>query len=238
MIVLDKFFHDEKIINIVVCDGNEKALDYLHKIINKAAILSKHKYSFLSIHKEIKKWDDVEKLDIPSCSFDIELCDKVCCEFISHGINEQSYEYLVSFLSKRLSKDGFMLMLDVTTKCEKTMMFYPQMMNFQINNFVRFSKDFETLLPLSCATYKNCNVPCFIQQTFRVTHLRKKDDESRVCYRIICHKSFKVQLLSDGFSNNKAYIINPIRFLQNIDGAFCNNSKENEVIIDSFNINN
>lgn len=47
-----------------------------------------------------------------------------------------------------------MLMLDVTTKCEKTMMFYPQMMNFQINNFVRFSKDFETLLPLSCATYK------------------------------------------------------------------------------------
>ena len=238
MIVLDKFFHDEKIINIVVCDGNEKALDYLHKIINKAAILSKHKYSFLSIQKKKKKWDDVEKLDIPSCSFDIELCDKVCCEFISHGINEQSYEYLVSFLSKRLSKDGFMLMLDVTTKCEKTMMFYPQMMNFQINNFVRFSKDFETLLPLSCATYKNCNVPCFIQQTFRVTHLRKKDDESRVCYRIICHKSFKVQLLSDGFSNNKAYIINPIRFLQNIDGAFCNNSKENEVIIDSFNINN
>ena len=62
----------------------------------------------MSIHKEIKKWDDVEKLDIPFCSFDIELCDKVCCEFISHGVNEQSYEYLVSFLSKRLSKDGFM----------------------------------------------------------------------------------------------------------------------------------
>lgn len=70
MIVLDKFFHDEKNINIVVCDGNEKALGYLSKIINKAAILSKHKYSFLSIHKEIKKWDDVEKLDIPFCSFD------------------------------------------------------------------------------------------------------------------------------------------------------------------------
>ena len=139
---------------------------------------------------------------------------------------------------ERLSKDGFMLMLDVTTKCEKTMMFYPQMMNFQINNFIRISKDFETLLPLSCAAYRDCNVPCFIQQTFRVTHLRKKDDESRVCYRIICHKSFKEQLLSDGFSKNKAYIINPIRYLQNIDGAFCNNSKGNKVIIDSFNINN
>lgn len=52
---LDKYFHDEKNINIIVCDGNEKALNYLHKIIDKANILSRHKYSFLSIHKEIKK---------------------------------------------------------------------------------------------------------------------------------------------------------------------------------------
>ena len=97
--------------------------------MDKAASLSRHKYRFVSIHKEIKNFDDVEKLDFPSCSFDIELCDKVCCEFISHGVNKKSYEYLASFLSKKLSKDGLLVMLDVTTKCEGTMMFYPQMMN-------------------------------------------------------------------------------------------------------------
>lgn len=234
---LDKYFHDEKNINIIVCDGNEKALNYLHKIIDKANILSRHKYSFLSIHKEIKKLDDVERLNLPSCSFDIELCDKVCCEFISHGVNKNSYEYLASFLSKRLSKNGLLVMLDVTTKCEETMMFYPQMMNSQINNFVRGSSEIETLLPLSCATYKDCRIPCFTQQTFRVTHVQKKDDESRVSYRILCHKGFKEYLMQNILTNNKTYIINPIRYQQNVEGAFCNNSKGNKIFTDSFNIN-
>ena len=234
---LDKYFHDGKNINVIVCDGNEKALDYLHKIIDKAASLSRHKYRFVSIHKEIKNFDDVDKLDFPSCSFDIELCDKVCCEFISHGVNKKSYEYLASFLSKKLSKDGLLVMLDVTTKCEGTMMFYPQMMNLQINKFVRESSEIETLLPLSCATYKDCRIPCFTQQTFRVTHMQKKDDESRVSYRMLCHKGFKEYLMSNNFTKSKTHIINPIRYQQNVEGAYCNNSKGNKDFIDSFNIN-
>ena len=234
---LDKYFQDGKNINVIVCDGNKKALDYLHKIMDKATGLSRHNYNFLSIHKEIRNLDDVEKLDIPSCSFDIELCDKVCCEFISHGVNKQSYEYLASSLSKKLSEDGLLVILDVTTKCEETMMFYPQMMNSQINNFVRSSNKIETLLPLSCATYKDCRTPCFTQQTFRVTHVRKKDDESRVSYRILCHKGFKEYLMSNSLTNNKTYIINPIRYQRNVEGAYCNNSKGNKDIVDSFNIN-
>ena len=207
---LDKYFHDGKNINVIVCDGNEKALDYLHKIIDKAASLSRHKYRF---------------------------CDKVCCEFISHGVNKKSYEYLASFLSKKLSKDGLLVMLDVTTKCEGTMMFYPQMMNLQINKFVRESSEIETLLPLSCATYKDCRIPCFTQQTFRVTHMQKKDDESRVSYRMLCHKGFKEYLMSNNFTKSKTHIINPIRYQQNVEGAYCNNSKGNKDFIDSFNIN-
>lgn len=233
----DKYFHDGKNINVIVCDGNENALDYLHKIMDKVVCLSRHKYSFVSIHKEIKNLDDVEKINLPLCSFDIELCDKVCCEFISHGVNKQSYEYLASFLSKKLSEEGLLVMLDVTTKCEETMMFYPQMMNSQINNFVRGSSEIETLLPLSCATYKDCKIPCFTQQTFRVTHVKKKDDESRVSYRMLCHKGLKEYLMSNSFANNKTYIINPIRYQQNIEGAYCNNSKGNKDFIDSFNIN-
>lgn len=233
----DKYFQDEKNINVVVCDGNEKALDYLHKIMDRAASLSRHKYNFLSIRKEIRNLDDVEKTDIPVCFFDIELCDKVCCEFISHGVNKQSYEYLAGFLSKRLSEEGLLVMLDVTTKCEDTMMFYPQMMNFQLNNFVRSSKEIETLLPLSCATYNDCRTPCFTQQTFRVTHAQKKDDESRVSYRILCQKGFKEYLMSNSLTNNKTYIINPIRYQRDVEGAYCNNSIGNKDIIDSFNIN-
>ena len=140
-------------------------------------------------------------------------------------------------MSKKLSEEGLLVMLDVTTKCEETMMFYPQMMNSQINNFVRGSSEIETLLPLACATYKDCKIPCFTQQTFRVTHVKKKDDESRVSYRMLCHKGLKEYLMSNSFANNKTYIINPIRYQQNIEGAYCNNSKGNKDFIDSFNIN-
>lgn len=235
---IDKYFQDEKYINVVVCDGNELALGYLHKIMDKASSLSKHKYKFLAIHKEIHNLDDVENLDIPYNSFDIELCDKVCCEFISHGVNKLSYEYLAGYLSKKICYDGLLVILDVTTRCEDTMMFYPQMMNLQINNFLRNSNDFETLLPLSCATYKDCNIPCFTQQTFRVTHLQKRNDESRVCYRIICHKELKKYLQPNSSGKNKKYIINPIRYQQKADGAYCDNSTENINKVDSFNINN
>ena len=237
LLAIDKYFQDVKNLNIVVCDGNELALNYLHKIVDKAANLSKHKFKFLPICKEFTSMSDVENLDIPLCPFDIVLCDKVGCEFISHGINTQSYEYLASFLSRKLSKDGLLVMLDVTTKCEETMMFYPQMMNLQINNFIRESSAFDTLLPLSCAAYKNCNIPCFTQQTFKVSHLRKKGDESRVSYRIICHKGFKEQLLPNGFATDKTHIINPIRYQQNMEGAYCNNSKGKGDCIDSFSIN-
>lgn len=234
---LDKYFEDSKNINIIVCDGNEKALDYLYKIIDKAGRVSKHQYNFLSIHKEIRNWGDVEKLDIPFCYFDIELCDKVCCEFISHGINKQSYECLASFFSKRLSEDGLLVMLDVTTKCEETMMFYPQMMNLQINNFVRGSSEIETLLPLSCAAYKDCRIPCFTQQTFQVSHLLKKNDESRVSYRVLCRKEFKEYLMPNSLASNITYIINPKKYQHNVEGAYCCNSKGNENFVDSFNIN-
>lgn len=237
LLTLDKYFEDSKNLNIIVCDGNEKALDYLYKIIDKAGRLSKHQYNLLSIHKEITNWDDVEKLEIPSLAFDIELCDKVCCEFISHGVNKQSYEYLASFLSKRLSKDGLLVMLDVTTQCKESKMFYPQMMNSQINNFVRSSSEIETLLPLSCAAYKDCRIPCFTQQTFQVSHLRKKDDKSRVSYRVLCRKEFKNYLMTNSLASNTTYIINHQKYQQNVEGAYCCNSKGNENFIDSFNIN-
>lgn len=235
---IDKYFPNEKNINIVACDGNNLALDYLHKIIEKAGKLSKHSYKFLPICKKIYNLDDIGLLEIPFGSFDIALCDKVCCEFISHGVYNQSYGYLADYLSKKISKDGLFVILDVTTKCEKTKMFYPQMMNLQINNFVRDSDEFETLLPLSCAMYKDCSIPCFTQQTFKVTHMRKKDDESRVCYRILCYKKLKEHLFSNYFVGNKTYVINPIRYQQHADGAYCSNSQANKELIDSFNINN
>ena len=105
------------------------------------------------------------------------------------------------------------------------------------DEFVRESNEIETLLPLSCATYKDCRIPCFTQQTFRVTHMQKKDDESRVSYRMLCHKGFKEYLMSNNFTKSKTHIINPIRYQQNVEGAYCNNSKGNKYFIDSFNIN-
>lgn len=234
---IDKYYSGRKNIQIIASDGNALALDYLHKIVVRAAIVSKHHCQLVTIHQEIKNIKDIEALSVPCESPDIVLCDKVCCEFISHGICRNSYALLADYLSKRLSHEGLLIILDVTTKCEETGLFYPQMMNRQINNFVRNSNEFETLLPLSCGTYKNCDISCFAQQTFYVTHLQKSNDESRVCYHVLCRKKLKENFTTSNLQN-KAYVINPIRYRKNTDGAYCTYSEEKQEIIDSFNLNN
>ena len=144
-----------------------------------------------------------------------------------------AYATIANMLTSHLHDEGLLIMLDVTTKDEHTGLFYPQLMNYSINNFVRNSKVIKTLLPLSCA-YKDL---CFMQQTFSVSHSHKTADESRVCYRVLCRKTVKDAILQNINTVGTAHVIHPIKFQQNDESAICRQTKDNQTIIDSFNIN-
>lgn len=76
-----------------------------------------------------------------------------------------------------------------------------------------------------------------MQQTFSVSHSHKTADESRVCYRVLCRKPLKEAILKDVNTEGLAHIIHPVKHNQNDESAICRQTKDNQTIIDSFNIN-
>ena len=233
---LDKYLVEPKNIEIMACDGNKIALDKLSEILEKHSTYSPHQFNVRIEKSKITSEKDIERCLNPHDQYDFILCNKVICELISHNVVQFGYKSVSRHLGSMLSTNGLLLILDVTTKEEKSQRFYPQIMNIQINELIRESKDLETLLPLSCGTYKDCKRNCFIQQTFMVTHRQKQKDESRVCYRILCKRKLKEAIWSNKLKGI-IHVINPQKYQQGLEGALCSNSMTNsKKITDSFNI--
>lgn len=234
---IDKYFAECKTIEIFACDGNEIALGKLSQILEAHSSRTPHQINVRTEKYTISSEEDIARLTNAHDKYDFVLCNKVVCELISHHVVQSGYKGVARNLCKALSVKGLFLMLDVTTKEEKLQKFYPQLMNSQINELVREDERLATLLPLSCATYKECKTGCFIQQSFMITHSQKQKDESRVCYRILCRKEFKEKMWSkrlDGF----AHIVNPQKYKQGLDDSRCIYGKACDTTpIDSYNIN-
>lgn len=232
---IGKYFPHAKI-NITAIDGNDGALAILKDLVdsnpNKDVQVALSTFS-----QTLSSVEDVERLAFEK-RYHFVLCDKMVCELISKEVlPTNAYAIMAKKLTTFLHENGLLIMLDVTTKDEHSGYFYPQLMNYAINDYIRKSRTIETLLPLSCACHDECKDFCFIQQTFNVSHSHKSNDESRVCYRVLCRKPFKTAIMQGTETANLAHIIHPTKYKQNDDSAICNQSKNNEIKIDTFNIN-
>lgn len=233
---IGKYLPNAKI-NITAIDGNDGALSILKDLVDSNPNKKVH-VKLNALSQTLNSVGDIEELAYGKKNYNIILCDKVVCELISKQIlPSNAYAIMAKILAAHLYEDGLLIMLDVTTKDEHSGFFYPQLMNSAINDYVRKSRDIATLLPLSCACYESCGDYCFMQQTFNVSHSHKSNDESRVCYRVLCRKPFKITVMQGMNIANLAHIIHSTKYKQRNDSAICNQSKNNEVTIDSFNIN-
>ena len=224
-------------INITAIDGNDGALAILKDLINSNP--NKNVQVTLSTFSQtLSTIEDVEKLAFEKKNYHFILCDKMVCELISKEVlPANAYAIMAKKLTTFLHENGLFIMLDVTTKDEYSGYFYPQLMNNSINDYVRKNGTIETLLPLSCACHDECKDFCFMQQRFNISHSHKANDESRVCYRVLCKKPLKAAIMQGIETANLVHIIHPTKYKQNDDSAICNHSKNNEITIDSFNIN-
>ena len=224
-------------VNVTAIDGNAGSLALLNELIE--SIPSRNVHVRLStICQTFNTREDLDKLANGKKDYHFVLCDKMICELISKQILPgDAYATVANMLTSHIHDDGLLIILDVTTKDEHTGLFYPQLMNNSINDFVRNSRGIETLLPLSCACNEDCKDLCFMQQTFSVSHSHKTADESRVCYRVLCRKHVKDAVLQNINTIGTAHVIHPIKFQQNDESAICRQTKDNQTIIDSFNIN-
>lgn len=224
-------------INITAIDGNDSALAILKNLIesnpNKTIEVELN-----TVTQTLNTNEDVIKLASGKNNYHFVLCDKMVCELIyKEVLPANAYAIMANMLTTYLHKNGLMIMLDITTKDKHSGYFYPQLMNRAINDYVRRSRNIETLLPLSCACYDGCRDLCFMQQTFSVSHSHKSNDESRVCYRVLCGKQLKTAIMQGQEIENFIHVIHPIKYKQNDESAICCQSKKNEITIDSFNIN-
>lgn len=222
--------------NITAIDGNERSLALLKELLE--GIPSRNVHAQLStICQTFNTIEDLYKLDNGKSDYHFVLCDKMICELISKQILPgDAYAIVAKMLTSHLHNDGLLIMLDVTTKDEHTDLFYPQLMNKSLNEFVHNNRTIETLLPLSCACNDGCKDQCFMQQTFIVNHSRRAADESRVCYRVLCRRPLKESILHNMNIQNAAHVIHTTKFKQNDESAICRQTKDNHFIIDSFNI--
>ncbi len=238
LVALSKYLNTTKEINVTVVDGNSNALNSLREIASELKSRTHHNISLACIEKTIETEEDLENM-IGDSLYHFVLNSKMVCELISKKvIADNAYSKVADVLTSLMAEDGILYMLDVTTMDSNLRQFYPRLMNQELNEYLSNNKSFATLLPLACSSWYSCKEACFIQQTFCVSHSQKHNDESRVCYRLICRQNFKDKVFSENASlKDCKHIIYPTKFEQNDLSAFCAKSINGTNIIDTYNIN-
>lgn len=189
--VLNKHFPKIKILHVVAVDGNEDALSILSQIVQQL------KQQF---HKEIEVitkqvvFESITSIDITSL-FDFIITSKMINEIINRGNGhlDNSYYDFANAYAPILKENGIMMILDVTTKVGVSQ-YCPILLNRQINQFAFEHPDYVSIIPIPCAEEENCQVQCFSQKEFSISHSRFENDKSRVSYRILVKKRFFVGL--------------------------------------------
>lgn len=218
-------------------DGSTIALEYLQEIIRQfqskqdASVQIKAMYN-----SPLKSSHDIEQIIDGNHSFDFILCDKMICELISKDIiTNNAYSVIADKLTSILDDNGLLILLDLTTKDNKSGLFYPQMMNQQLNSYIASQSKLATLLPFACDCSDNCRNLCFMQQQFYISHSHKQMDNSKVCYRVITTSDNKNKIIGE-LPKNAIHIIHPERFFHGDVDSTCS-KLTGKSYIDSFNIN-
>jgi hypothetical protein len=130
---------------------------------------------------------------------------KALNEFVQHSTftNKNVYSLISSYFLPLLSNEGVFILSDVTTKLNNSELFYPQVLNAGVNSFVGSCKnEFKTLYPYPCYFQEISCKGCYMQDIFTVSHSRKKNDVSKVAYRIICRKRFADAIVASDFNHS------------------------------------
>lgn len=161
-----------KILNVKAIDGNQYALNRFDDVKDE---FNKHHDLQIISNLSAVKIDDFYDLGILDCvldkDYDIAISFKAVCEFVTKQQFEEknAYEHLVKFMLPKMSKNGIMLLVDVTTKNSVANEWLPVMMDKGLKNA---GASVIVRNPLN-------NV------VFTVNHSRQQGDISKVAWRMI-----------------------------------------------------
>ncbi|NTW88166.1 MAG: class I SAM-dependent methyltransferase, partial [Desulfobulbaceae bacterium] len=134
--------------------------------------------------------------DFPSpeeaSAYDFITSFKLGGEIISNGggLADEFYHRFLSLYAPFLSDIGLFILLDVTTRPRHSYNFYPMLLNSQASQFIREQPALTTIVPVPCYLYESiCEELCFTQKEFSVSHRARRNDLSRVTYRVLALKT-------------------------------------------------
>ena len=169
---LSKYYPNLRTIKVVALDGNQYALQLYDTVLLE---FKKHIALMIdnnSTHICIDDFYDLSILNkVLKRKFDIAMSFKAICEFVTKQQFEQNnaYEHIVKFLLPKLSNNGIVLLVDVTTYNSTSQDWLPKMMD-------------RGLIKAQCNIIKKNEG---FNQLFRITHSHKTKDESKIAWRII-----------------------------------------------------
>lgn len=236
---IDKYLTPNIAVSVIALDANSNSLSLLDKVIDRYRSFTQRKIEFNMFNERIEGEETLHKYAegaFPDKSIDFLLFSKVGCELHGKGIfrGKNVYKVMLEYFMPKISETGVFSLLDVTTKVDGEA-FMPFLMNQGVNSFVSSHQEFATLIPQSCCAYeKECALPCFFQQEFHVTHCKKVNDLSKICYRMVAHRELCDAVLKP---KGKRFIVTPSKIGVAPD-AFCQHSMSNTDERDAFNVNN
>lgn len=237
---LDKFVRPEVSVTVIALDVNKHSLALQLQVVEKYKTFSERKISLQQFPERIVGVETLQKYAagaFPDGSIDFLLFSKIGCELHGKGVFDKDnvYKVFLDTFATKISKDGILSLLDVTTKADEKE-FMPLIMNQGVNEFVKFHREYSTLIPQSCCAYeRECMSPCFFQQEIYVSHCKKSNDLSKICYRLIVHTEMSDAILT---TREKRYIITPSKLESGASDAYCRMSAGCSNDRDAFNVNN
>lgn len=181
-----------KNIRVIGVDGNQNSLRLLDKITRFYNGRGK-----LNVHLDVvpcyieSEGDFNDIADVIGREFDFIVTSKAIGEFErKNRISQNGYEFFSTLFAPLLSKDGLMIILDVTTKDETSGLFLSQRMNIGVNNFLsKSSNHFKSIAPCEGILNGNiCTRNCFFKKEIFVSHSGKSKDLTKFVVRIVTRR--------------------------------------------------
>ena len=195
-----------KRVNVDAFDANVEAIRFLYHLMSsvnnapemKVEININPQCIFIESEQEIQ--DIVNLLNV---QYHFIMSFKAINEFIQHQtFKTNAYELIASYFLPLLSQYGVFIMSDVATKINDGSMFYPQMMNVGLNNYIKKTSLYKSIIPASCFIHEGICTGCYMQDTFYINHRKKSRDISKVAYRVLCKSKFATELLNNRQTNS------------------------------------
>ena len=210
LLAIFDFLPNVKHITICAIDGNPYALKFFKKILTEVKKNFPEKTIALSNAAiPLNTKSDLQLLgEIVSEDYDFIFSNKSGNELISiAGDSSNAYELILNSFASKLSANGLMMVLDVTSK-NSNGEFCPNALNAAFNKFVKSHPEYRTIIPIACGFHeKKCRVSCFTQRHIQVSHCKKNGDLSKITYRIIARSEMAdVMLLG---KENQTYLTAP-----------------------------